>query len=163
MRIANKPFGAHWRRRRYRRRRRRAARSRGGALRLLRKLQCLLLRRPSTTACGAPSLHDALQKLDLLLEQLVLGREDRILLRNAFADCGISIYCGLAAIWLAERDDVRYWEADFYNPRTARARHWLTQVSGRFIDLFGELRLVGRFSNGEAIFERSRSTCDSGS
>ena len=79
MRIANKPFGAHWRRRRYRRRRRRASRSRGGALRLLRKLQCLLLRRSSTTACGAPSLHDALQKLDLLLEQLVLGREYRIL------------------------------------------------------------------------------------
>ena len=24
------------------------------------------------------------------------GREDRILLRNAFADCGISTYCGLA-------------------------------------------------------------------
>ncbi len=83
------------------------------------------------------------------------GREDRILLRNAFADCGISTYCGLAAIWLAERDDARYWEADFYNPRTARARHWLGQVSGRFIDLFGDLRLVGRFSNGEAIFERS--------
>ena len=91
------------------------------------------------------------------------GRENRILLRNAFADCGISTYCGLAAIWLAERDDSHYWEADFYVPRTARARHWLAQVSGRFIDLFGELRLVGRFSNGEAIFERSRSTCDTGS
>ncbi len=79
------------------------------------------------------------------------GREDRILLRNAFADCGISTYCGLAAIWLVERDDPQYWEADFYTPRTARARHWLAQVSGKFIDLFGELRLVGRFSNGEAI------------
>ena len=56
---------------------------------------------------------------------------------------------------LAERDDARYWEADFYTPRTARAQHWLAQVSGRFVDLFGELRLVGRFSNGEAIFERS--------
>ena len=44
------------------------------------------------------------------------GREDRILLRNAFADCGISTYCGLAAIWLAERDDAQYWEADFYIP-----------------------------------------------
>ena len=88
------------------------------------------------------------------------GREDCILLRNAFADCGISTYCGIAAIWLAERDDARYWEADFHNPRTARARHWLGQVSDRFIELFGELRMVGRFSNGEAIFERSRSTRD---
>ena len=83
-----------------------------------------------------------------------VGREDRILLRHAFADCGISFYCGLAAIWLVEREDARYWEADFYNPRTARARHWLGQVSERFIDLFGELRLVGRFLNCEAIFER---------
>jgi len=44
------------------------------------------------------------------------GREDRVLLRNAFADCGISTYCGLAAIWLVEREDARFWEADFYNP-----------------------------------------------
>lgn len=35
------------------------------------------------------------------------GREDRFLLRNAFADCGISTYCGLAAIKLARRDDAR--------------------------------------------------------
>ena len=91
------------------------------------------------------------------------GREDRILLRNAFADCGISTYCGLAAIWLVERDDARYWEADFYKPRVPRARHWLRQVSFRFIGLFGELRLVRGFSNGEAIFERSRSACATGS
>ena len=37
------------------------------------------------------------------------GREDRILLRNAFADCGISTYCGLAAIWLVERDNSAHW------------------------------------------------------
>lgn len=49
------------------------------------------------------------------------GREDRILLRNAFADCGISTYCGLVAIWLAERDDVGYWDADAYQPRSERA------------------------------------------
>ena len=85
------------------------------------------------------------------------GREDRILLRNAFADCGISTYCGLAAIWLAPRDDARFWEADFSHPRAARARHWITQVAPRFDRLFGELRLVGRFSNGEAIFESHKS------
>lgn len=51
------------------------------------------------------------------------GREDRILLRNAYTDCGISTYCGLAAIWLAERDDPAYWEADYVSPRIARARH----------------------------------------
>lgn len=83
------------------------------------------------------------------------GREDRILLRNAFADCGVSAWCGLAAIWLAERDDARYRDADFTHPRSARARHWLAQVGPRFEKLFGELRMVGRFSNGEAIFERT--------
>jgi hypothetical protein len=82
------------------------------------------------------------------------GREDRILLRNAYADLGVSTYCGLAAIWLAERDDNGYWQADFRQPRTARAKHWLAQVTPRFEQLFGELRMIGRFSNGEAIYER---------
>lgn len=82
------------------------------------------------------------------------GREDRILLRNAYADCGISTYCGLAAIWLAERDDSFYWEADYGRPRTGRAQRWLGQVSGKFSQMFGELRQIGRFSNGEAVFER---------
>lgn len=82
------------------------------------------------------------------------GRENRILLRNAFADCGISTYCGVAAIWLAERDDSRYWEAGYGRARSGRAQQWLGQVSDKFDHLFGELRLVGRFSSGEAIFAR---------
>ncbi|MBU2032397.1 hypothetical protein [Qipengyuania sp. SM2507] len=82
------------------------------------------------------------------------GGEDRILLRKAFADCGVSIYCGLAAIWLVERDDAQYWEADSRQARSGCARQWLAQVSDRFTKAFGDLRLVGRFSNGEAIFER---------
>lgn len=83
------------------------------------------------------------------------GREDRILLRNAFADCGISTYCGLAAIWLVERDDSGYWERSEAQPSSGCAQHWIAQVSGKFVGLFGELRLVGRFSNGEAIYERA--------
>ena len=82
------------------------------------------------------------------------GREDRILLRNAFADCGISTYSGLAAIWIAPRDDALFWGADSSYPRAARARHWIGQVRPHFERLFGELKMVGCFSNGEAIFER---------
>ena len=82
------------------------------------------------------------------------GREDRILLRNAYADCGISTYCGLAAIWLVERNDSFYWEADYDRPRTGRAQRWLGQVSGNFLQMFGEIRQIGRFSNGEGVFER---------
>lgn len=81
------------------------------------------------------------------------GREDRILLRNAFADCGISTYCGLVSIWLIERDDNSYWDADCRHARSGRARAWLAQVSPHFHTLFGKLRMVGRFSNGEAVFE----------
>ena len=33
------------------------------------------------------------------------GREDRILMRNAYADFGVSVYAGLAAVWIIERDD----------------------------------------------------------
>lgn len=36
------------------------------------------------------------------------GREDRVLMRNTFADIGISTYGGIAAVWLAERRDTRY-------------------------------------------------------
>lgn len=82
------------------------------------------------------------------------GREDRILLRNAFADCGISTYCGLVAIWLVERDDGEYWDADVHHPRSGRAQRWLSQVASRFEAIFGECRMVGRFSNGEAAFKR---------
>ncbi|PIW55570.1 MAG: hypothetical protein COW16_05405 [Sphingomonadales bacterium CG12_big_fil_rev_8_21_14_0_65_65_10] len=82
------------------------------------------------------------------------GHEDRILLRNAFADCGISTYCGLVAIWLAERDDSRYWEADAYRSRSGRLQRWLSQVASRFEAIFGDLCMIGRFSNGEVIFER---------
>ena len=80
------------------------------------------------------------------------GREDRILLRNAYADFGLSIYGGLAAIWIAERDDARYWDFDVETPRSGRAQHWLSVIEARFLKLFSHYRRVGRFSNGEAIY-----------
>jgi len=82
------------------------------------------------------------------------GREDRILLRNAYADCGISTYCGLAAVWLVERSDGAYWDADAATARSPRAQRWLGQVADKFSTLFGELECLGRFSNGEAIYRR---------
>src|SRR3546814_8480393 len=35
------------------------------------------------------------------------GREDRILMRNSYADFGLSVYGGLVAVWIVERDDDR--------------------------------------------------------
>ena len=80
------------------------------------------------------------------------GREDRILLRNAYADLGLSNYGGLAAIWIAERDDGRYWDFDAETPRSGRAQYWLSLVEARFLKLFSRYRRVGRFSNGEAVY-----------
>ena len=40
------------------------------------------------------------------------GQEDRILMRNAYADFGLSVYGGLVAVWIVERDDGAYWDAD---------------------------------------------------
>ena len=82
------------------------------------------------------------------------GREDRILMRNAFADFGVSEYMGLVAIWIVEREDGAYLDADWRTARSPLAQRWLQQIAPRFDALFGELDLFGRFSNGEAIFQR---------
>ena len=81
------------------------------------------------------------------------GREDRILLRNVYADLGLSIYGGLAAIWIAERDDGRYRDDDAETPRFGRAHHWLSLIEDRFLKLFSYYRRVGRFSSGEAVYQ----------
>ena len=77
----------------------------------------------------------------------------RILLRNAYADLGISLYGSLAAIWLVARNDGRYWDSDMNCSRTGRTDRWIAQVETRFLEIFSEYRCVGRFSNGEAIYE----------
>ena len=82
------------------------------------------------------------------------GREDRILARNAFADFGISIYCGLVAIWIVERDDGSYWDADSRTARCPRARRWLAQIAPRFDAEFGDYDCLGHMSNGEGVYRR---------
>ncbi|MEW4468492.1 hypothetical protein AB1K62_11735 [Parasphingorhabdus sp. JC815] len=81
------------------------------------------------------------------------GREDRILLRNAFADFGISVYCGLCAIWIVARDDNHYWDSDSIVSLKGRTDQWLSQIERCFLTLFSQYRCIGRFSNGEAIYE----------
>ena len=60
------------------------------------------------------------------------GREDRILMRNAYADFGVSVYGGLVAVWIVERDDGAYWDADWRTARSPRAQRWLSQIASRF-------------------------------
>lgn len=81
-------------------------------------------------------------------------REDRILMRNAFADFGVSVYGELVAVWIAERDDGSYWDAEWRTARSPRAQHWLEQIASRFDRIFGDHDCLGRFSNGEAVYQK---------
>lgn len=82
------------------------------------------------------------------------GREDRILARNAFADFGVSVYGSLVAVWIAERDDSSYWDAEWRTARSPRALQWLRQIAPRFDALFGDYDCLGRMSNGEGIYQK---------
>jgi hypothetical protein len=82
------------------------------------------------------------------------GREDRILARNAFADFGVSIYGELVAVWIVERDDGSYRDADGQTARCPRAQHWLAQIARRFDAEFGDYDCLGHFSNGEGVYRK---------
>lgn len=82
------------------------------------------------------------------------GREDRILMRNAYADFGLSVYGGLVAVWIVERDDGAYWDADWRTARSPRARRWLSQIASRFDDMFGDYDCLGNMSNGEGVYAK---------
>lgn len=74
-----------------------------------------------------------------------LHREDRVLLSNDHAHFGVSEYCGLVAIWIVMRDDVR---------NENLSQHWVDVAGAKLVREFGELRKVGTASNGESFFER---------
>jgi hypothetical protein len=66
----------------------------------------------------------------------------------------VSVYFGLVAVWIVERDDGAYWDADWYRSRSPRARHWLSRIASRFDALFGDYDCLGHMSNGEAVYVR---------
>lgn len=82
------------------------------------------------------------------------GREDRILARNAFADFSISVYGGLVAVWIVERNDGSYWDADWRTVRSPRAQRWLAQIAPKFDAEFGDYDCLGHMSNGEGVYRR---------
>jgi len=79
-----------------------------------------------------------------------IGREDHVLLENAHAQIGISEYMGLVAVWIVPVND------DWYYEHNGLHDHWCAQIEPKFEELFGTLRKIGTFSNGEAVFERRR-------
>jgi len=82
------------------------------------------------------------------------GREDRILMRNAFADFGVSVYGSLVAVWIAERDDGAYWDLEWRTARSPSAQRWLRQIAARFDALFGDYDCLGHMSNGEGVYQK---------
>ena len=86
--------------------------------------------------------------------KICASREDRILMRNAYADFGVSVYAGLVAVWIVERDDGAYWDADWRTARSPRAQRWLSQIASRFEALFGDFVCLGHMSNGEGVYAK---------
>lgn len=83
-----------------------------------------------------------------------LDREDHAIAENRFAYFGVSEYCGLVAMWVAEKD-ADYDQSEGWE---ALRDHWLSQVQQRFRKAadgcFGQaLCKQGTFSNGEAFFQ----------
>lgn len=88
-------------------------------------------------------------------EWIGYGRsEDHAVAENQFAYFGVSEYCGLVAMWVSAKD------ADYYQSAgwEALRDRWLSQIQAKFRKhaqtCFGQaLYSVGRFSNGEQIFQ----------
>lgn len=120
-------------------------------------------------ACGEPEEHVVQEEVDFqfLLEDFAqackaafpslsesdkwLGRsgEDRAVLENGYVYVGVSEYCGVVAMWMAEKD---------VDSRTQGMRdRWLASVDKTFEKIcassFGQtLVKVGSFSNGESFY-----------
>lgn len=84
-----------------------------------------------------------------------IGREDHAILENNFAYIGVSEYCGLVAIWLKSKAED--YEGSYYveDVRMASlASSWCNRIIPSFESAFSQYKRVGRFSNGEAIYEK---------
>lgn len=76
-----------------------------------------------------------------------LGREDHVLAINGHAQFGMSEYGGIVAYWMVPRDDG-------YGTVSPLARAWCERAAPKFEEVFGSLNMVGRFSNGGAVYAR---------
>jgi hypothetical protein len=76
--------------------------------------------------------------------------EDHALLENQHCFVGVSEYNGLVSVWVVPKEE----DSHGYN----LSKHWCEQVGDKLVNAgagcFGnKLRSVGRFSNGEQIFQ----------
>lgn len=86
-----------------------------------------------------------------------LGDEDRVIAENDLAAFGISEYCGLAAVWVVAKTQSFHWSrGQYYEPNLdGLARSWIARTWPKVEAMFPDrLGLVGRFSNGEAVYRK---------
>lgn len=84
-----------------------------------------------------------------------IGREDHAILRNGFSYIGVSVYDGLLAIWLKPRTDELHGSEYLEDIRMGNfSETWCKRIATNFLSNFGELRKIGSFSNGMAVFEK---------
>lgn len=69
---------------------------------------------------------------------------------NDHAVAGLSEYCGIVSIWLAEPGRPRG-----FDECEGLARAWRERVAPGFEAAFGTMRKLGHMSNGEAVFKRA--------
>lgn len=85
-----------------------------------------------------------------------VGREDHAILENDFAYIGVSVYCGLAAVWLMPKTEELLNTG--YADDAAKANladNWCNRIAKNFEKKFGQYVKVGTFSNGEAIYKKA--------
>lgn len=86
-----------------------------------------------------------------------LDREDHVIAENELAAFGVSEYCGLASVWVVAKTQDFHWSRDhYYEPNLDGLAHrWIAQVWPKVEEMFPyRLGLMGRFSNGEAVYHR---------
>lgn len=74
--------------------------------------------------------------------------EVHVFLQNSLVEVSVSEYSGIVALCIAPRSGYDY-------GTDGLAKHWIEQVSERFLRTFGDYAKVGTFSNGESFYERS--------
>lgn len=72
-----------------------------------------------------------------------LGRENHAVLENKHTYFGVSVYCGLVALWLVPKND-----------NDPLAWRWINQIEKKFYKTFGTFRKISCASNGECFFEK---------
>lgn len=60
------------------------------------------------------------------------GTAHRVLLRNPYADIGLTCFDGQAAVWLGERIDRHYRIRCEWSDVSGPARHWLARIAPTF-------------------------------